>query len=232
MLYNSREMEALNLNLERQFNLVAAEYDANRCKFIPCFDDFYGATTNFIAANISAPTKILDLGAGTGLLTKFWLEHFPRAEFLLVDVAAEMLNVAAQRFSGAENISCRAADYLKNFPAENFDAIISALSIHHLENPDKLKLFAQIYDACNLFVNYDQFCAETPALDAWYKNYWRRQLNSSGLTAHDLELFAERAKFDRECSVANEIEMLRRIGFENIQCVYTCQKFSVIVAIK
>ncbi len=220
------------MNIERQFNLVAAEYDASRRKFIPCFDDFYCGTTNFIAENIAAPKKILDLGAGTGLLTSFWLEHFPGAEFLLVDVAAEMLKIATQRFSNAENISCRVADYLKNFPAEKFDAVISALSIHHLEDADKLKLFAQIYDACNVFVNYDQFCAETPALDNWYQKYWRRQIETSGLTAHELDLFAERAKLDRECSVTSEIEMLRRAGFDSIQCVYTCQKFSVIVAIK
>ena len=146
-----------------------------------------------------------------------------------------MLNVAAQRFSGAENISCRVADYLQDFPAETFDAVISALSIHHLEDADKLKLFAQIYKNLpdgGIFANYDQFCAETPAFDAWYTKYWRRQLNSSGLTAHDLELFAERAKLDRECSVASEIEMLRRGGFENVQCVYASQKFSVIVAMK
>lgn len=223
------------MNIERQFNRVAAEYDANRRKFVPCFDDFYGGATAFIAANIPAPRKILDLGAGTGLLTKFWLEHFPAAEYVLVDIAAEMLDIAAQRFTGAANVSCRVADYLNDFPAENFDAIISALSIHHLEDADKLRLFARIHAALpdgGIFVNYDQFCAENPALDGWYSRYWRQQLDSSGLTRHDLELFAERARFDRECSVADECEMIRRGGFENVQGVYTCQKFSVIVAIK
>ncbi|MBQ7704949.1 MAG: class I SAM-dependent methyltransferase [Selenomonadaceae bacterium] len=215
--------------------MVAGEYDSNRRKFVPCFDDFYIGTTKFIAENISSPQKILDLGAGTGLLTKFWLEYFPNAEYILIDIAADMLKVAAQRFSNAKNIFCRVMDYLKDFPAETFDAVISALSIHHLADGDKLELFEKIYSALpegGIFVNYDQFCAETLTAESWYKKYWQSQLIESGLTAHDLELFAERVKLDKECSVTAECKILRRAGFKIIQCVYTCQKFSVIVAVK
>ena len=223
------------MNIASQFNLVSGEYDGNRRKFVPCFDDFYIGTTKFIAENINAPQKILDLGAGTGLLTKFWLEHFPNAEYILIDIAGEMLKIAAQRFSDAKNISFQVKDYLKDFPAEKFDAIISALSIHHLEDADKFKLFEKIYTALTdegIFVNYDQFCAETATAESWYKRYWQRQLLESDLTDRDLELFAERVKLDRECTVGGECEMLRRAGFKIVQCVYTCQKFSVIVAKK
>lgn len=56
----------------QQFNRIAEEYDVNRRKFIPCFDEFYKETTAFIARCIGKPMRILDLGAGTGLLTAFW----------------------------------------------------------------------------------------------------------------------------------------------------------------
>ena len=65
------------MNIDEQFNLVAKEYDANRKKFIPCFDDYYGETTKFITANIATPKRVLDLGAGTGLLSYFWFQHCP-----------------------------------------------------------------------------------------------------------------------------------------------------------
>ena len=45
------------MNIEEQFNLIAKEYDANRKKFIPCFDEFYEYTTKFIASNIETPNK-------------------------------------------------------------------------------------------------------------------------------------------------------------------------------
>ena len=30
----------LKMDIEQQFNLIAEEYDSNRRRFIPCFDDF------------------------------------------------------------------------------------------------------------------------------------------------------------------------------------------------
>lgn len=68
------------MDIEKQFNLIAEEYDRNRRKFIPCFDDFYISTTKFIVSNIDKPGRILDLGAGTGLLTYFWYQQCPDAE--------------------------------------------------------------------------------------------------------------------------------------------------------
>lgn len=81
------------MSIENQFNLIAAEYDGNRRKFIPCFDDFYETTTAFIASNVRAPKRVVDLGAGTGLLTYYWYQRYPDAEYVLVDVADEMLDV-------------------------------------------------------------------------------------------------------------------------------------------
>lgn len=53
------------MTIESQFNLIAQEYDANRKRFIPCFDDYYIDTTKFIVSNIVEPKRVLDLGAGT-----------------------------------------------------------------------------------------------------------------------------------------------------------------------
>lgn len=82
------------MNIEEQFNLIAEEYDVNRKKFIPCFEDYYNNTTKFIVSNIEEPKRVLDLGAGTGLLSYFWYRYFPASEFVLADIADDMLNVS------------------------------------------------------------------------------------------------------------------------------------------
>lgn len=223
------------MNIEQQFNLIANEYDNNRKKFIPCFNDFYQSTTEFIASNIEKPKRILDLGAGTGLLSYFWFRHFPTSEYVLVDIADEMLNVARKRFSGINNVYYSILDYSNELPKESFDVVASALSIHHLENNDKLDLFSHIYDILpsnGLFVNYDQFCAGAPEMNDWFDSYWENQLANSGLTEHDIGLWKERRKLDRECSVEQETEMLYKSNFKAVKCIYSCQKFSVIAAIK
>ncbi len=221
--------------IQEQFNLIAKEYDANRRKFIPCYDDFYDGTTAFIAANIKDAKRIVDLGAGTGLLTSYWYSRFPQAEYILVDIASEMLDIARKRFAGLDNVSFGIENYIDKLPDASFDTVISALSIHHLEDGDKSALFAKIYhDLPNggVFVNYDQFCAGDGELDGWYDSYWEGQLYDSGLAARDIELWKERRKLDRECSVEREIGMLSSCGFKSVKCVYSYHKFAVIVAIK
>lgn len=222
-------------SIEEQFNMIASEYDSGRKKFISCFNDFYESTTNFIAANIEAPARILDLGAGTGLLSYFWYRNFPKSEYVLVDLAEEMLSVAGKRFAGLDNFSYEVSDYTKSFPDGEYDCIVSALSIHHLDNESKSKLFSDIY--CKLpdrgiFVNYDQFCGGSDSMDLWFDTYWENRLESSGLTQRDIELWKERRKLDRECTFEEETEMLKKCGFSEVKCIYTNQKFSVIVSIK
>ena len=223
------------MDIERQFNIIAEEYDSNRRKFIPCFDDFYRMTTKFIASHADAPERIVDLGAGTGLLTYFWYQQYPDSEYVLVDIADDMLNVARKRFYSIKNISYITGNYMDKLPEGAFDTVISALSVHHLEDEDKGRLFSRIYDVLpegGLFVNYDQFCADQEEMKEWFDSYWEGSLAERGLTDKDIALWKERRKLDRECSVKQEMDMLEKCGFKVVQCVYSYQKFSVIVAVR
>lgn len=223
------------MNIEEQFNLIAEEYDCNRRRFIPCFDDFYENSTRMILSNLGVPKSVLDLGAGTGLLTYYWYKECSTAKYMMVDIAGEMLDVAQKRFAGTKNVMATIVNYNEAFPTGNYDAVISALSIHHLDDFQKERLFKKIYEKLpkgGIFVNYDQFCADTPKMNDWYNSYWESQLQASGLTDRDIELWKERRKLDKECSVETEIQMLDRCGFSEVKCIYSYHKFSVIMAFK
>lgn len=146
-----------------------------------------------------------------------------------------MLKVAKERFAQLENVYYCVEDYCKSLPLGDYDVVISALSIHHLQDCDKKSLFKRICDKLpigGVFVNYDQFCAGTDMLDIWVDTYWENGLQTSGLTKTDIELWRERRKLDKECSVEQEVEMLTNSGFQQVKCIYSCGKFSVIIAIK
>ena len=224
------------MNIREQFNLIAKEYDENRRKFIPCFDDYYIASTDFVAKSLEKnPSLIFDLGSGTGILPSFWMPHFPTSSYVLVDLAEEMMDVAKKRFAGMPNVKYEIADYSEKLPSGSPDLVISALSIHHLEHAQKKSLFKMIFDSLpsgGVFVNYDQFSSENDANHRKTDKYWTEQIRASGLSEKEFCRWMERKKLDRECSVSQEINWMKESGFQIVDCIYFQGKFGVIRAEK
>ena len=224
------------MNIEKiqtQFNLIAKAYDENRRKFISCFDDYYINTTDFLSNFIGNPKNILDLGSGTGLLPSFWYKHFPESNYILCDIADEMLEIAKERFKGCSNVNYEVLDYSKELPAQNADLVISALSIHHLEHEQKKNLFKSIYEKLpenGYFVNYDQFCVEDKFLNKQIEEFWIKEIINSGISETEYERWLDRKKLDRESTINEELSWLKQAGFKMTECIYSKGKFAVLLA--
>ena len=63
--------------ITERFDIVADQYDSQRRYFIPCFDDYYKTSLDFLASIRKDFVSVLDLGAGTGLLSKGNFEKLP-----------------------------------------------------------------------------------------------------------------------------------------------------------
>ena len=75
------------------FDKWASEYDRTRRQLIPCFDSFYQKAVDQLDFNPRFPLKILDIGAGTGLLSAMILTRFPTARLTMQDASGAMLAV-------------------------------------------------------------------------------------------------------------------------------------------
>lgn len=160
------------MSVVNKFNQKAKEYDSERRALIPCFDDFYGVAIDCIDFKGDNP-KVLDLGAGTGILSQFLLEKYPNAEIVLIDLAEEMLKEAEKRFEGNDNISFICDDYITHEFNTKFDIIISSLSIHHLTGTEKKVLIEKYYDLLNdggNFVNADQVLNPNKGVEDYFKS--------------------------------------------------------------
>lgn len=71
------------MSVVNKFNQKAKEYDSERRALIPCFDDFYGIAIDCIDFKGDNP-KVLDLGAGTGILSQFLLENIQMQKLSLL----------------------------------------------------------------------------------------------------------------------------------------------------
>src|SRR6187200_1215812 len=80
----------------------ASTYDTERRRLIPCFDEFYGTVSELIVRFCPEAPRILDLGAGTGILSAAIADRVPAARLHLLDASAEMLHEAARRLSGRQ----------------------------------------------------------------------------------------------------------------------------------
>jgi tRNA (cmo5U34)-methyltransferase len=123
-------------DIRAKFNDISKAYDGQRRQLIPCFNDFYHIPISLIEDTEPKP-KVLDMGAGTGLLTSFLLEKRPDAQVTLIDISDQMLDIARQRFRDIKEVEYIVGDYAQyDFPQE-YDIIISAFSIHHLSDEEK-----------------------------------------------------------------------------------------------
>jgi len=80
--------------------------------------------------------QVMDFGAGTGLITSQIARHVKQVT--AVDVSPAMLEQLADKLSTFDNINILCQNILKEPLNIQFDLIVSAMAIHHIENTDNL----------------------------------------------------------------------------------------------
>lgn len=208
------------------FDATASTYDADRSRLIPGCDTFYRWAIALIPATAH---RILELGAGSGLLTSLLRRRFPTAKLHLIDFSAPMLDLAKRRLGNDPLITYEQADYVIAPLPQNVDAVVSSLSIHHLDDADKRAVFRRAYDALSpggVFVNAEQVAGPTPELEARYKNLWLEQVCANGATPEQVEASLYRQQEDRCASVHDQLSWLREAGFADADCWYKENRFA------
>jgi tRNA (cmo5U34)-methyltransferase len=226
----------MGLALKDAFGLTAREYDRARRQLVPCFDDFYRTAVELLPFARDQAVTVLDLGAGTGLLAGFIAYAFPAAQLTLLDIAPEMLTRARERFADdTDRVRFMTAD-LDTLQIEgSYDAIVSALAIHHLHDDGKRRLFKTIHTALKpggVFVNAEQVAGPTAATEARYRASWLKRVRELGVSEDDLAAGLGRMKLDRSTTVEAQLGWLSEAGFNDVDCAYKDGMFAVIGASK
>ncbi|MGH9588320.1 MAG: class I SAM-dependent methyltransferase [Acidobacteriaceae bacterium] len=211
------------------FERTAATYDASRERLIPPYERFYGTAVALLPFKREAEIRMLDLGAGTGLLSAFVRERFPKARLTLVDIAESMLERARQRL-GNDGAEYAVYDYGSEGISGEWDAVVSALSIHHLKDEAKRDLFRRIHAALipgGVFVNAEQVAGPTPELTRLYHEQWLKQVRERGATEEEIADAEYRMQADRCSSVEEQLMWMREAGFMDADCWLKEGQFAV-----
>lgn len=225
------------MTVEQAFDQSAHHYDRWIELALPCYGDVFSISRSLIPFAPEAPIRVLDLGAGSGLFSKHVLENFPRATFVLYDLAPKMLALAEERFRDRrEQFEIIVGDYREISYDRAFEVAISSLSIHHLTDEDKAALFRRVHAALKpggVFVNIDQIRGETENIRQFYWDRWLTHVRQQGAAEEQIQESIHRRKtYDRDATLADQLRWLREAGFSHVDCIYKHTFIGVLFAMR
>lgn len=138
--------------MSAQFHIDPETYLDEIRADVPRYDELQEAT---IEAIPFPPQRVLELGVGTGETTRRLLERYPDAQVTGLDAQPEMVFKA--RELGIEVRLARMEDPLPDGP---WDLVLSVLSVHHLDDPQKRDLFRRLREQARSTVFGDVVIAD------------------------------------------------------------------------
>lgn len=169
----------------------------------------------------------LDLGAGTGAASRVVLSEFPSATAILADFSTQMMaegESALAPYAGRYRFvqfDMLSSEWPGGVPA-NLDAVVSALSIHHLPDARKRTIFGEIRQRLKphgWYINYDPVRAPDASLEA----IWARVNDTyepDGPYKRANRTPQEQARYENHVRymipLEPQLEWLREAGFVNI----------------
>ncbi|HEV8131498.1 MAG TPA: class I SAM-dependent methyltransferase [Acidobacteriota bacterium] len=181
--------------------------------------------------------RIVDLGAGDGIILATVLDLFPQTAGVALDFSPAMLEKARERLAQfGDRASIVEADLgspaWRDKVSGTFDAILSGFAIHHLSHERKRALYREIYQLLSgggVFVNLEHVSSPTPRVEEMFNEAMTNHLfTCRRQRGEDVTLEAVHKDFlerpDRAANILAPVEeqcqWLREIGFADVDCFW------------
>lgn len=167
--------------------------------------------------------RVLDIGTGDGRLLALLQSDRPGTLGVGVDFSDVMLAQARERFGADERVELVKHDLTEPLPdLGRFDAVVSSFVIHHLEHERKRALYAEVFDLLEpggVFANFEHVASST------------RRLHLAFFEAIG-EPIENEDPSDRLLDVHTQLEWLREIGFDDVDCYWKWLEMALLIGVK
>ncbi len=208
----------------RRFDDVAATYDGRFVRFIDRYDEALDLVAALVGALVGAlrpgPRAVLDLGAGTGEVSRRLLQVAPGARVHAVDFSERMLDQARAKLAGhGARFTCEAADLARFDPAgahDPYDAVVSAFAVHHLADAAKRDLCRRAVAALapgGVFVNADLVKGATDLEQRTVLELHTAAMRARGLSEEEVqERLRRHREHDLPATLSDQLRWLEESG--------------------
>ena len=193
------------------------------------------------AAKAVTPTAInlLDIGCGAGNYSLKMLSKLPNLNCTLNDLSSAMLEKAEERVSRETSgkvktiqLDMRELDLGK----ETFDIILAAATLHHLrDDRDWTNVFTKVYDALTpggSFWISDLISHDSEALNQIFQTRYGAYLESLDGPEYRQKVFDYIAYEDTPRSIEYQLELMKEIGFKQVEVLHKNLCFAAFGGIK
>jgi tRNA (cmo5U34)-methyltransferase len=184
-------------------------------------------------------THVLDVGCGAGNYTLKLLQLLPHLNATLIDLSQPMLDRAVQRVTPATSgqVTALQGDVRElELGQSQFDFILAAAVLHHLRgDEDWQQVFNKFYQLLkpggSLWI-VDLISHSTPQLHAlMWQRYGQYLTNFKGENYRD-EVFAYIEQEDSPRPLMYQIDLLRAVGFNQVEILHKNSCFAAFGGIK
>ncbi len=212
-------------NARKHFDKDAEEYDGFIPKVVPYYYEKIMALVNALPFPDDSSLEILDLGSGTGAVTRVIKERYPEARVTCLDVSENMLAKAEERLNNFRGITFVPGDFNSIEYEEEYDAVVTSLALHHLgSEAKKLENYRRIYRALKpggVFYNADVVAGPGSYLEALYIEKWKEFMRKSFSEEEiENEWLRRHAEEDHPVSLHIHFKLLQEAGFKEIEVVW------------
>jgi tRNA (cmo5U34)-methyltransferase len=216
-----------NTVLSRQhFDELAEQYDDLFVSHMYDYDVTHEMILTMLPFSSARTVRVLELGPGTGNLTQKVLTRFPHSTVVGYDLSEQMLAQARAKLAAFEaRLQLCQGDISQTVFPGPFDAVISAIAVHHVPPPSKPILFHRVYAALRpggVLVLGDAFQATTPALGETYRRLIAEEMERRGVDTAAVDAYRSRSGPSGGAStqVQAYLRWMQQAGFVNVDCVW------------
>jgi tRNA (cmo5U34)-methyltransferase len=219
-------------HIKAHFEEEAHEFDAVIRRLIPYYERMLEALILALPFEPSQPIHVLDLGCGTGTISRRIKSVWPKAKLTCLDLAENMLGMARTKLGSDPDVRYIRADFQDYAFDETWDAVVSSLALHHLASDrDKIEFYGKIFGALNpggVFYNADVVLGSNAFLRERYMDQWRKFMS---LRVSDEEIdgkwLPKYREEDRPAGLMDQLAWLRDKGFVDIDVVWKFYNYAV-----